>query len=500
MFAATLAAGGTFAQTAPSVGTGATASRPASVIVFDGVVDDYSRDMLFKRWAQAKAGGAGTIILELTTPGGLVTSGLDISRFLRGQTDVHTIAFVQGRALSAGIMIGLACDELVMAPQSLIGDSAPISMSSDGGLRTLGETERAKAESPILADFYASAVRNGYDPLLTSAMVTMGRTVHAVTDSSGTRKFVEPADYEKLTKSGWTPVAGLPDPVDRSDTLLTVDSILAEKIGLSKGTFTSPAALASARGLTISATYAPSIGDRLVELLASGVTRSILIVVLMQALYLAFGHPGHGWPEAIALIALGLLLGVPLLTGYANWLEVLAIVLGLVLLAAEIFVIPGFGLAGISGLVLLFGGLVLTFVGGEPSIPGILPSLRGTWSALQNGLMFVTVGLACSLALWLWLNRFLPKLPYFNRIILKSTAGDVSLADFDRPVETGPAVGDIGIALTNLVPGGSVKFTTESYPNGRVAAVVSDNGYVPAGTQVVVQEVAGNRVVVRGPA
>src|SRR5687767_6047934 len=161
------------ATTTPSSTVASTTQPiPTAVVVLEGVIDDYSRDSLFKRFDKAKADGAQTIILKLNTPGGLVSAAMDITRMLRGQTDIRTIAFVDHKAYSAGIMIGLAADELVMAPNSFIGDSAPIMMTSDGGLQSLGETERAKAESPILADFYSSAVRNGYDPLLTASMVT----------------------------------------------------------------------------------------------------------------------------------------------------------------------------------------------------------------------------------------------------------------------------------------------------------------------------------------
>ena len=472
-------------------------SETAAVVKLHGVVDDYSKSMLLQRMERAKTEGAGTIILELNTPGGIVSAAQEITRYLRSQDKTHIVAFVEHQALSAGIMIGLAADELVMAPHSQIGDSAPIAIRSDGGLENLGETERAKAESPILADFYSSAIQNGYDPLLTSAMVSMKRVVHFVENAAGETKFVEPAQYEKLINDGWKPVEGVPNPVDGADTLLTVDSDLAKKLGLSKGTYASPAEFAAARGYDLVRTYAPSGGEKFIAWLGGGVVRGILIIVLLQALYIAFGHPGHGWPEAIALIALGLLLGVPLLTGYANWLEVIAILLGLVLLAVEIFVIPGFGVTGFAGLILIFGGLVLTFVGGEPSMPGVLPSLEGTWTALLRGLYTVTIALACSLVLWIWLNRYLPRLPYFNKLILTTTAGDIDAIDVERPVETGPAVGDMGVAVTELKPGGSVKFMTESYPDGRIAGVVSESGFVMPGTNVVVTEVAGNRVVVR---
>jgi membrane-bound serine protease (ClpP class) len=329
-------------------------------------------------------------------------------------------------------------------------------------------------------------------------MVSLGRVVHYVQSGDGSeKKFVDDKGYAKLTADGWKPVAGLPDPVDKADTLLTVDSALAERLGLSKGTFASPQAFADERGLQIIRRFAPTLGDDVVEWLGTPAVRGALIVLLMVTIGVAFSHPGHAWPEAMATIALAVLLGVPLLTGYANWIEVVAILLGIALLAVEIFVIPGFGVTGVAGMILLFGGLVMTFVGSEPSMPGWLPSLEGTWMNLRRGLLVVTAGLACSLLLWVWLSRYLPKLPYFNRLILTTTAGDVAALDPERPIETGPAVGDVGVAVTELKPGGSVKFKTESYPDGRIAAVVSASGFVPPGTNVVVSEVAGNRVVVK---
>jgi hypothetical protein len=100
-------------------------------------------------------------------------------------------------------------------------------------------------------------------------------------------------------------------------------------------------------------------------------------------------------------------------------------------------------------------------------MPGILPSFKGTWINLQRGLLTVTAGLGCSLALWIWLQRYLPKLPYFNKLILQTSSGDV-LSTSEATIETGPAVGDIGIAVSELKPGGSVKFIRESLDDDTV--------------------------------
>ena len=101
----------------------------AALVLLHGPIDDYTAKMLISRIEQARAGGARTVIIELNTPGGLASAAEDITRYLRSQNDLHIVAFVERWALSAGIMIGLAADELVMAPESKIGDSAPIAMT-----------------------------------------------------------------------------------------------------------------------------------------------------------------------------------------------------------------------------------------------------------------------------------------------------------------------------------------------------------------------------------
>ena len=76
--------------------------KSVAVIRLQGEVDDFTRDTLFRHFREAESAGAKTVILEIDTYGGLVTSGLDISRFLRGQSEIHVIAFVDNKAISAG--------------------------------------------------------------------------------------------------------------------------------------------------------------------------------------------------------------------------------------------------------------------------------------------------------------------------------------------------------------------------------------------------------------
>ncbi|HEV8292588.1 MAG TPA: hypothetical protein VGP94_11725, partial [Tepidisphaeraceae bacterium] len=90
--------------------------QAAAVIPIRGEINDYSRDAFLRRLTKARALGAKVIIIQLDTPGGLVTSALDISRTIRGLRDLRTIAFIDNKAYSAGAMIAVACDEIVMVP------------------------------------------------------------------------------------------------------------------------------------------------------------------------------------------------------------------------------------------------------------------------------------------------------------------------------------------------------------------------------------------------
>lgn len=470
----------------------------AVVITVDGPINDYSLDKLKRRFEQARSLGARTVILQIDTYGGLVTAGLDMSRFIKAQDDLQVIAYVNDKAISAGAMIALACDEIVMSPSATIGDAAPISISPMGQVQGLGPAERAKVESPILADFRESAERHGYSPLLAEAMVAVGRVVYWIEGPGGERRFVGEQEYGKLIGDGWKPVEGAPSPVDGAETLLTVDTALATKLGLATGQANSAAALAESRGLSVVADLSPGTGERVVEFMGGGVARTVLLVIFLLSLYIALHTPGHGAAEAVAVITLCMLVGVPLLTGYAQWWEIAAIFVGMALLAVEIFVLPGFGFAGIAGTILLLGGMIMTFVGNGPGVPGVwgLPSVQ---QGLRTGLTSVVVGLLCSIVLAAWLRRYLPKMPFFNRLILTATSGGRSMAPagpgLADPNDVWPFAGTVGVAATDLRPGGDAEFPYAD--DRRTTNVVSDGGFVVKGTKVVVKEARRFRVVVR---
>jgi membrane-bound serine protease (ClpP class) len=231
-------------------------------------------------------------------------------------------------------------------------------------------------------------------------------------------------------------------------------------------------------GIPMAATQAPPA----LEILLSPPARFVLLMVFLISLYVALHAPGHGLAETLAIVCLGVLLGVPLLTGIAPWWAVTSVIVGLLLIAIEIFLVPGFGLPGLSGLILFLGGLIFVFAAPNPA--------ARNWYALQMAMGVVTSSLICSAIACIGLRRYLPQIPYLKRIILPPHDAT------PHPQEqTWPFIGSTGTAITDLRPGGSVEFAYGH--DRRIAPVVSDGRYLPAGSRVVVHDISGNRILVR---
>ncbi|MFT3786251.1 MAG: ATP-dependent Clp protease proteolytic subunit [Tepidisphaeraceae bacterium] len=474
----------------PAPGPGA----KAVVIGFEGTVDEYNQAELEKRIAQAKAADAQVIILQINSYGGLVTAGLDIARTIKRQ-DIHVVAFIDEKAYSAGSMMAVACDEIVMEPSSILGDCGVI---RGDGQAIEGDTERAKAESPVMAEFMASADRNGYSKDLLAAFVQSPREVHFLKhNTTGEKRFFNAESIKLIDRTQWSSVDGVPDPLDGSDTIFTTGNDLAAKIGLSQGTFSTAEDFAASRGWTIVANLQPTDGEKFIGFLSSSTVRSALVSLLVLALVFQVKLPFTGVTETAVCVILALLLVVPLMTGYAQWYEVAAVLMGIVLIAVEVFVIPGFGVAGIAGIVLLLGGLLMTFL--PPIVTPTLPAFTGfSTTGLRTALTSLVGGMVGGLALWAIVGRYGPDMPIFNRLVLKTTSGSQATIAPGVPstAVAFPTLNSTGTALTDLRPGGTARFTDDQGTDQNVD-VVSDRGFVSAGTPLTVVEVHGTHVVVR---
>jgi len=218
--------------------------------------------------------------------------------------------------------------------------------------------------------------------------------------------------------------------------------------------------------------------------------RGLLVFIFLLALFVEMTHPGVMLPGAIAFAALVGLVAPPLLINLAAWWTLAAIAVGIILIALEVFVIPGFGVAGVAGLLLLFAGLLGTLV----PTGSFFPDSPQHKNDLLYGVVTLFLSITTAGVGMYFVARNFRSLPLFNRLVLKdpvfeSDHGDELLAAMGSaaaPVRKGMT----GVALTPLRPAGRVEL------EGRIIDVVSDIGYIPAGAPVRIVSVSDFRIAV----
>lgn len=515
-----------------------------AVITIDGEINDIMSKSVERRIARARQQDIRLLVFELNTPGGQVTSALDIcNRIKTLPAEIHTVAWVKPHALSGGAMIALACCEIIVAPHSQIGDCQPIVMGPVGP-EAIGEEMRAKLSGPVLTEFRDSARKRGYSELMCEAMVLPQLEVFWVENPrTGARLFVDRAERDRLfeldsdkpttarvkeavggrkaeeeepqqrdrevsaktgarfeavqSKGDWQYVRHVGDfPVDRqpivnADDLLTMTQDEAVAYGFAR------AKIATEKELIDYYDISGSIermelnwSERLVEWLTNPIVRGILIVLVVLGAYAEFHAPGTLLPGLVALVALAIFLGAPYLTGLANVWEIILVLLGVVLLGLEIFVIPGFGIAGIAGIILVFVGLVSTFVpdaGGPFTFPRFNDPY--VWRGVGTGLKVMASAVGASIVGAIILSRFFPRIPYVGRIVAENPRPEqVVMPDAYPHVAF---LGDIGKTEGTLRPAGKARF------GDTLVDVVSQSEFVGPGEPVEVIEREGNRIVVR---
>jgi membrane-bound serine protease (ClpP class) len=432
-------------------GTPAAAAQPPSpaavvhVLAIEGMIDLGLAPFVARALTEAAASGAAAVVLDINTLGGRLDAALLIRDALL-QARVPTVAFVDRRAISAGALISLAAEKIAMAGGATIGAATPVEL---GGPGQPSQPVAEKAVSYVRKEFRATAETRGRPPLVAEAMVD--------------------ADVE------------IPGVIAKGK-LLTLTTDEALKQGIADFRAEDLQAVVTGLGLA-GATLrhvSPNWAERLVRFLTHPVLSSLLMTVGILGIIVELRTPGFGVPGALGLASLGLFFWGHWLVRLAGWEELLLVGLGLVLLGAEVFLLPGFGVAGSLGAVALVAGLGLSLLGAAP-----------TWSAVLAALGRVAVSLLMALGGGLLVLRLLPRLPFGRRLVL-STALEASTTE--PPPSGAPRVGRHGTAVTPLRPAGIATI------DGARVDVVSDGDYIASGEPVVVTRLEGNRVVVRRPA
>ena len=248
--------------------------------------------------------------------------------------------------------------------------------------------------------------------------------------------------------------------------------------GFSTGTIQTDEELKAFFGASEMVRVNESVTEKLVRFLTNPSVKFFFIAVFLIALVVEMVMAGTGIAGIIALTALGLLLGPSAMIGLSGWWELIAILVGIICLALEAFVIPGFGVFGVIGIVALFGGLIGTFVnaGGSLSNPQMQKDLfTGSVTVL---LALVTAGVG-----WWLIFRNAQNLPFFDRLILSGASGvggepQKSMLHAIIPDDGSVKVGHEGVTTTPLYPIGKANF------DGEIIDVYASVGMIDPGTRV----------------
>ncbi len=414
------------------------------VLSIEGVIDLGLAPFVQRVISEATEAGAAAVILEIDTFGGRVDAAVQIRDSLLN-TPLRTVGFVNKRAISAGALIGLATQTLVMSTGSTIGAAAPVQTGVPG---VAAKPAEEKTVSYVRKEFRATAEARKRPLLLAEAMVDADVEIKGVVDKGKLLTLTtEEALKHKLVNF-------------RADTL---EDVLSQ-LGIEGAEIRSAS---------------PHWAEHLVRFLTHPVLSSLLISVGMLGIMVEMRTPGFGIAGGLGIASLALFFWGHWLVQLAGWEELLLAAAGVALLVAEIFFIPGFGIAGALGLVALLGALVLSMTGAGD-----------TATVMVEAAGRVVIALLVALVAALALLGFVPRLPFARRLVLATNLG-TGPAHGSAPLADQRWLGKHGHAASVLRPAGIAEI------DGERVDVVSDGALVERGTPIQVTHVDGNRIVVR---
>ncbi|OHB59082.1 MAG: hypothetical protein A2173_08305, partial [Planctomycetes bacterium RBG_13_44_8b] len=425
----------------------------AVVISCSGLIDDGLFSSIKRRANTALDMGADYIILEIGTYGGLVKSADDISKYLILELSqkARTVAYINTEAISAGAMVSVSCQDIIMRKNTTIGDCAPIQMGEK-----LEGVEREKAESFIRATFQRAAQANNYPEALLEAMVSRHKKVWRVQNTK--TKLYEFYEEEKLPKDAKIYDLQNKELIVNENEILTLTARKAHEYGIARAVVSdideAVAFLARRDNVEFSSEpvrLEPNWSEQLVRMLNHPSVSGILFMIAMLGVYIELKTPGIGLPGLVAVVCFAILFGSRFLTGMATWWEVAVFAIGIILLAIEIFVIPGFGVTGVLGIFFILISLFAILV---PNRPDELPWPRYDfgdvqWRILSDGAWALALGFTGFLVLAYILAKFLPKRGPLTGLVLEpAPAGPKMEADMTAPPDkTGELqTGNMGVA------------------------------------------------------
>lgn len=383
--------------------------------------------------------GAAALILDIDTPGGRVDAAEIISDALT-DSEVPVYSLINRRAYSAGALIALSTSRIYMRPASVIGAATPV----DG----TGTKAPEKIVSAMRSQMRALAESNGLEPEVAAAMVDEDIEIDGVVESGKLLTLTT----EEAVEIGY------------AEAIEDLDALLVE-LGHEGATV-----------VTLELNWA----EHLVRFFSSSVVSPFLLSLGFLGLLIEIRTPTFGLAGTMGLISLGLFFGSNMIVGLAGLEDVLIVGAGLVLLGIEAFVVPGFGIFGVAGIVAILAGLYMSLLGNIPTMPDFT---RAAWVLTSS--MLLLIGSAWALI------RTLPSSSRLAESGIFLLAKTTSATGYESAEVRSDLVGKHGTAITDLRPAG-----TALVGNERID-VVSESEWISAGTPVKILSAEGYRHIVR---
>ncbi|MCX7427568.1 MAG: hypothetical protein NTW96_18305 [Planctomycetia bacterium] len=417
--------------------------------------------------------GVNFICLWIDSPGGSPADSVRLASFLAdlSPSKVRTVAYVPSEARSDAAVVALACDQVVMGPDAVLGGP---------GAHELSDIEVESVRDTIRKVLAPAKSRSWSLPV---AMVDRSLEVFRCTRLGTVEYFSEEERSDQPEPKQWTPGQRVTTPggLFRADGATAVDFRLANR------TVEDFSRFKELYGLEDDPTLVePSWADFLIRAMGSPGVAVLLLMIGAAAVYAELHAPGVGIGAFIAAVCFLLFFWSRFLGGTAGWLEAILFLAGIACLVLEVFVIPGFGIFGLGGGAMVIASLILA------SQTFILPHNEYQMDQLQTSLTIVGGASLGFVVLAALMNRWLPRAPFLNRVMLAPLSDEEkqqltqseSLVDFRR------LVGRQGVTTTQLTPSGKARFGDE------LVDVIARGELIDKNAAITVVEVHGNRVMV----
>jgi len=424
-------------------------------------------------------GRTNFICLWIDSPGGSPADSVNLAHFVAGldPNEHRTVAYVPNEARADAAFIALACDDLVMLPGAILGGPGAYEPAKDEialAAAAVEDIARTKFRSAALAAAFA-------DP--------DARVYRSVRQRDGLIDYLREEELADQEARGEIWQQG--DEITQPGRAFFVEGQRATELGIARATVEDFQEFKTLYQLSDDPALAePGWADFLIESLRSPQVRWLLLLVAGAAFYIELQAPGIGLGGLTSALCVLLYFWSAHLGGTAGWLEALLFLGGAVCLVIEVFVLPGFGVFGVFGGLLVISSVVLasqTFVHGQ------LFSNEWQLGQFLSTLKVLTTAAVATMVAVGVMRHYLPHTPVLRGVVL-APPDDADLELRTQREASAPwdhLVGQRGAAVTPLLPGGKSRFGDE------LVDVIADGEFIDRGRPVEVVEVRGNRILVR---